>query len=98
MNPFPEFTDPYNISAGNPQLRPESTHSLELAYRVPWEHVTFLPSLYYRFKNDGFTRVTRAFNDSTFLRTTANLAQDQSAGLEPVVTFTLGRKLRRFTL
>jgi len=91
LNPFPTFTDPYNIEAGNPNLKPESTHSLELAWRVRWEHFAFLPSLYYRFKNDGFTKVTRAVNDSTFLRTVANLQQDQSAGIEPVVTFSLGR-------
>jgi outer membrane receptor protein involved in Fe transport len=94
LNPFPEFTDPYNMESGNPRLRPESIHSLELGYRVQGEHVSFAPSLYYRHKTDGFTRVTQALTDSTFLRTMVNLAKDQSAGFEPVVTLSVGGVLR----
>ncbi len=94
LNPFPEFTDPYNMDAGNPRLRPESIHSLELGYRMQGEHFSFVPSIYYRYKTDGFTRVTEALTDSTFLRTMANLASDRSAGFEPVVTLSLGRVLQ----
>src|SRR2546427_3073898 len=94
LNPFPEFTDPYNMEAGNPRLRPESIHSLELGYRLRGEHFSFVPSIYYRYKTDGFTRVTKALTDSTFLRTMANLASDQSAGLEPVLTLSVGRVLQ----
>ena len=91
LNPFPEFTDPYNMEAGNPHLKPESTHSVELGYRLRGERFSFFPSVYYRYKTDGFTRLTTAVNDSVFLRTMANLAKDQSAGFEPVLTATLGR-------
>ena len=94
LNPFPEFTDPYNMDAGNPRLRPESIHSLELGFRMQGEHFSFVPSIYYRYKTDGFTRVTRALTDSTFLRTMANLASDRSAGFEPVVTLSVGRVLQ----
>ena len=94
LNPFPEFTDPYNMEAGNPRLRPESTHSLELGYRIQGEHVSLVPSIYYRYKTDAFTRVTTALTDSTFLRTMANLAIDRSAGIEPVLTITTGRMLQ----
>ena len=90
LNPFPEFTDPYNMDAGNPHLRPESTHSLELGYQWRTAHLSLVPSIYYRSKTDGFTRVTVALTDTTFLRTMANLARDQSAGFEPVVTLSLG--------
>ena len=91
LNPFPEYTDPYNIDSGNPRLRPESTHSIELGYRLRGGHLTFSPSLYLRDKHDGFTRVTKALNDSTFLRTRVNLATDLSAGLEPVITLSMER-------
>jgi outer membrane receptor protein involved in Fe transport len=94
LNPFPEFTDPYNMDAGNPRLRPESTHSLELGYQMRGAHFSFVPSIYYRQKTDGFTRVTRPLTDSTFVRTMANLASDRSAGFEPVVTLTAGRGLQ----
>lgn len=94
LNPFPEYTDPYNIEAGNPRLKPESIHSFELGYRLRGGHFSFAPTVYYRYKRDGFTRLTQAINDSTFLRTPANLASDQSAGLEPVLTMSLGRTLQ----
>ena len=94
LNPFPEFTDPYNMDEGNPRMRPESIHSLELGYRMQGDHFSFVPSIYYRYKTDGFTRVTRALTDSTFLRTMANLASDQSAGFEPVLTLSVGRLLQ----
>ena len=94
LNPFPEFTDPFNIDSGNPRLRPESTHSFELGYRLRKDHFSFAPTIYYRQKRDGFTRLTQAINDSTFLRTTVNLASDRSAGLEPVLTLSVGRTLQ----
>lgn len=93
LNPFPEYTDPYNIDSGNPRLKPESIHSVELGYRLRGERLTFFPSVYYRYKTNGFTRLTQVLNDSTFLRTQANLATDQSVGFEPVLTFSLGGKL-----
>lgn len=94
LNPFPEFTDPYNIDEGNPRLRPESTHSFELGYGIHGDHASFVPTLYYRYKTNAFTRVTEALTDTTFLRTMANLASDQSAGLEPVLTLSAGRWLQ----
>ncbi len=94
LNPFPEFTDPYNMEAGNTHLKPESIHSVELGYRQRGEHFSFFPSLYYRYKQDGITRLTTAVNDSVFLRTKANLASDQSAGFEPVLTVSVGRVLQ----
>ena len=94
LNPFPEYTDPYNIDSGNPRLKPESIHSFELGYHLRGEHFSFAPTLYYRDRRNGFTRLTQAINDSTFLRTMANLASDRSAGLEPVLTMSLGRSLQ----
>lgn len=90
LNPFPEYADAYNVEAGNAHLRPETIHSVELGYQWRGERFSFVPSIYYRYKRDGFTRVTQAINDSTLLRTMMNLASDQSAGLEPVLTASLG--------
>ena len=94
LNPFPEYTDPYNISSGNPRLKPESIDSYELGYRLTREHFSFAPTAYLRNRHDGFSQVTRAIDDSTFLRTEVNLASDRSAGIEPVVTFSAGRAVQ----
>ncbi len=82
LNPFPEYIDPLNLSAGNPYLEPEYIHSLELGYQIKAGKYSIVPSIYYRYKYNGFTSVIRQVNDSVLLRTEENLASDQSAGLE----------------
>ncbi len=34
VNPFPEYKDPRNVGAGNPYLKPEQIHSVELGYQL----------------------------------------------------------------
>ena len=82
LNPFPEYQDPLNIRAGNPKLKPEFIHSVEFGYQMNRKHFSFVPSLYYRYKYNGFTTVTKAVNDSVLYTTRENLSNDRSAGLE----------------
>ena len=86
INPFPEYRDPRNVRAGNPNLLPEYTHSIELGYSYQNDQYSILPSLYYRYRTNGFTRVTNLINDTTSLTTEENLSHDQSAGFEFVVS------------
>jgi outer membrane receptor protein involved in Fe transport len=82
LNPFPEYLDPLNLRAGNPKLQPEYIHSIEFGYQISRKYFSFVPSIYYRYKYNGFTSVTRALNDSVFFTTRENLSNDKSAGLE----------------
>jgi len=82
MNPVPEYRDPRNIYVGNPNLKPEDIHSLEFGYCFRPENFTFIPTLFYRYKINGFTRVTTSLNDSVLQTTIENLAKDQSAGID----------------
>lgn len=82
INPFPEYQDPYNVRAGNPRLLPEIIHSVEFGYKWQDKGLSFVPSIYYRYKQNGFTQVTHPLNDSVLLTTNQNLSNDQSAGLE----------------
>jgi hypothetical protein len=45
-----------------------------------------VPSIYYRYKYNGFTSITQKINDTAFLTTRQNLSNDQSAGFELVVS------------
>jgi outer membrane receptor protein involved in Fe transport len=90
LNPFPEFQDPRNLRAGNPKLLPEIIHSTELGYKWQNKHFTFVPSIYYRYKQNGFTSVVIPLNDTTLLSTTQNLSNDQSAGLETILSAKAG--------
>jgi len=86
MNPFPEYIDPLNLRAGNPKLLPEYIHSVEMGYQLQGKNFSFVPSLYYRYKYNGFTTVTKQVNDSVLLTTRENLSNDQSAGLELIAS------------
>lgn len=91
LNPFPKYRDPRNLQAGNPNLLPEVIHSLELGSKWQNEYLTFMPSIYYRYKRNGFTDLVVPLNDSVLLTTTRNLANDQSAGLELILLFKPGK-------
>lgn len=86
LNPFPEYRDPRNVSAGNPYLLPEYIHSIEFGCRFQTDLVNILPAIYYRYTNNRFTSVVRPLNDSTLLTTDENLANDRSAGMELVLS------------
>ena len=93
LNPFPEYQDPNNLRAGNPKLLPEITHSAEFGYKWQNQHFSFVPSLYYRYKQNGFTTVTIPLNDSVLLTTQQNLSNDRSAGLELIFSAKAGKFL-----
>lgn len=90
FNPFPEYRDPRNVSAGNPSLLPEYIHSIELGCQFQNDYASILPSVYYRYSYNRFTPITRFINDSTLLTTRENLSSDQSGGLEIVASVNVG--------
>ncbi len=86
LNPNPEFSDPRNAEAGNPNLKPEQIHSVELGYHMEGEKLAFSPTLYYRYKYDAFTSIRTPIGDSLLLRTVENLDNQQAAGLEFILS------------
>jgi outer membrane receptor protein involved in Fe transport len=90
LNPYPEFRDPKNVSKGNPFLTPEYTHSLELGFQFQSDHISVLPSLYYRYSTNHIASIKEFANRSTLLTTKQNLLSNQSAGLEFIFSFTGG--------
>jgi outer membrane receptor protein involved in Fe transport len=93
LNPFPEYQDPRNLRAGNPKLLPEIIHSAEFGYQWRNDDFSFVPSLYYRYKKNGFTDVVIKLNDTTLLSTIQNLSNDKSAGLELIFSAKAGKFL-----
>jgi outer membrane receptor for ferrienterochelin and colicin len=90
LNPFPEYQSLRNIRAGNPRLLPEFIHSVEFGVQWQNDNLTIVPSVFYRNKYNGLTRVTRQHPDSTLWTTMENLASDESAGFEMVVSGNIG--------
>jgi outer membrane receptor protein involved in Fe transport len=90
LNPFQEYRDPLNIRVGNPHLLPEYIHSVEFGWQTRHGELTVTPSVYYRYRYNGFTSVSQVVQDSILLTTQMNLAHDQSAGIELVVDGSIG--------
>jgi outer membrane receptor protein involved in Fe transport len=86
LNPFPEYQDPRNIRAGNPNLKPEYINSLEFGCQFQYENITFTPGIYYRYTTNRFTQIISQVNDSVLLTTQMNLASDKSGGVELVAS------------
>jgi outer membrane receptor protein involved in Fe transport len=47
INPFPDVSDPVNYDMGNPALKPEEIHSVELTYKKNWSGGYVTSGLYY---------------------------------------------------
>ena len=81
INPYRNYSDPLNISFGNPYLSPQYSSSLELNYIKTWDAQTLSTSLYYHSTNDVIEGVQYAHNnvmENTYL----NIAKSQNTGLE----------------
>ncbi len=93
LNPYPQFQDPFNLRAGNPNLQPEDVHSIETGLHYKQDSTTYLASLYGRYRRDGITQVTRFIDATTQLTTEENLSTSRSAGLELAATRDFGERV-----
>ncbi|GHT14145.1 TonB-dependent receptor [Bacteroidia bacterium] len=92
LNPFPEYKDPLNVHSGNPYLKPEKIHSVELGYQLKEKSTTLLATLYYRNIFNRMTEVSRFVNDSVMWTTKDNLSSSQSSGFEFIVNSAVGNR------
>lgn len=89
LNPYVIYRDEFNVSSGNPNLRPTKTDSFELAYETKFGAIDTNLRGYYR-KDTGLISERKVFIGETVLLTTRdNAGTNQSGGLE----FTLRGKL-----
>ncbi len=93
LNPFPEYRDLYNIQVGNPHLKPEDIHSVEFGYQWQGDVFSIIPTIYYRYKYNGFTNITEAISETVLRTTKMNLSNDQSTGAELIMSLKQNGKL-----
>ena len=87
MNPFTNYSDPFNLRMGNPNLKPEYINSFDLGYSIEKKKLTLTTSVYYRHTIDVIQRI-KIFNpDQTSAVTFTNIDQSQSAGIEIVTIY-----------
>lgn len=82
LNPFTNYSDPYNLQRGNPQLQPEFIDSYDLSYALEKKKFTATASVFYRYTTGVITRVKEFYPDNTSAVTYANIDKSHSVGTE----------------
>ena len=88
LQPFADYSDPLNISVGNPKLKPQFTHSFEVAYNNVYKKGSnLLVTAYYKYSTDLITNyiykdINPINNDSAFYSSYINSNTSKVFGLE----------------
>ena len=88
LQPFPDYSDPLNIAVGNPNLKPQFTHSFEMAYNNVYKKGSnLLATVYYKYSTDLITNyiykdINPITNDSAFYSSFINANTSKVYGLE----------------
>jgi outer membrane receptor protein involved in Fe transport len=82
LNPFTNYSDPFNLRKGNPYLQPEYIDSYDLGYSNELKKITLTASVFYRYTTGVITRVKEFYSNNTAAVTFANIDKSHSVGLE----------------
>jgi outer membrane receptor protein involved in Fe transport len=81
LNPFRDNSNPYLISQGNPDLKPEVDNSLSLNYSYITPKLNINASVFTSFTNNSIERVSSALNDTVVFNSYKNIGLSQDVGL-----------------
>lgn len=91
LMPNTDYSDPLNYQTGNPDLKPEFTHSLELSYQKTYgnRNNTFLVTVFGKYTTDLISRYQNwgklgQSTDSAFISTWVNANNAYASGIELV--------------
>nr|MCS5663185.1 TonB-dependent receptor [Flavobacteriales bacterium] len=82
LNPFPKYSDPYNLRMGNPFLKPEFVNAVEMGYQKFGEGTTFSASVYAKDINDMQRRYISVDSNNVSTLTYQNLNGSLDIGFE----------------
>lgn len=87
LNPFTEYSDPFNLRMGNPALKPEYINSFEVGYNKSWKKLTVNATGYYRHSTDVIQRVRTYYPDGTAATVFDNLDKTMNYGVEGIMIY-----------
>lgn len=89
LNPFIDYSDPLNMSMGNPWLNPEFTNSFELSYYYSLPKTKVSATVFQRNTTDIVSRYVEVDDEGIAWSTFQNIDESKSIGLEGVVSQTI---------
>jgi len=82
LNPYPNYSDSYISSVGNPDLLPEYTHSFELNFQKFIPGVFLSAQTYMRLQDDSFTQTMTVDDKGKLVISFDNIAKTRTIGAE----------------
>jgi outer membrane receptor protein involved in Fe transport len=82
LSPFVDITDSLNQHSGNPHLKPEIIHSVELGYNKDWEKYSLASILFYRYSLDVINSYSELNPNGVILSKPMNFGNAITYGLE----------------
>jgi outer membrane receptor protein involved in Fe transport len=86
LNPFTDITDSLNQRAGNPRLKPELIHSMELAYYQSWQKASLSIVSFYRLRNNAILPYTILDENGVAFTQPLNFGKAYTLGAEAIAT------------
>lgn len=86
LNPFVDITDALNPHGGNPYLKPEIIHIVELSYNKEWEKYSLSGNAFYRNANNTIRQYSILQDDGSVLLQPQNIGNMVTYGLETILS------------
>ena len=87
LEPFESYISADTRRRGDPTLKPEYMNSLELGYQKAFGRSFIAFEAYYKNTVDKIDRIVSVVDDSIYLHTYGNIAEDHSLGTELMVNY-----------
>lgn len=84
LNPFTNYSDPYNLRYGNPLLNPEYSNAYEIGYITSYTGFTLSPTVFYRRTDDVIARSSEIIDPANGIvgMTYDNIQSSSNYGVE----------------
>ncbi len=91
LDPTAHYLDPLNISRGNPYLKPEYIHALELGLQRTEDRLTLQLTPFFRHTVDAVRTIRSLDSSGVMTRTFANIATSDAYGADVTIARSGGR-------
>jgi outer membrane receptor protein involved in Fe transport len=87
LNPFMDITDALNPHSGNPYLKPEIIHIVELGYAKDWKGYSFSATSFYRNAQNTIKQYSELQSNGAVLISPKNFGETITYGVESIFSF-----------